>query len=168
MDRPPFQSNQSVVICAPLQTVWEFNQDLGKIAEYHPRVSKVELVSGTSKREAGACYKCHMKDGKNTCTEKDIEVIPMNKIVTMLPEDTLGISKILPDYVVETTFTPLDENSTKMEFSHYYSTNSLKAKMANLVARPKIAKESQDTLVAIKNAIENHSISEKIQQPGQN
>lgn len=30
-----------VVICAPLKIVWEFNQDLGKIAEYHPRVNKV-------------------------------------------------------------------------------------------------------------------------------
>lgn len=162
MDRPPFQSKQSIVICAPLQTVWDFNQDLSKIAEYHPRVSKVEFVSGTSKREAGVSYMCHMKDGKNTCTERDIEVIPMDRIVTILPEDTMGICKILPDYVVETTFTPLDGNTTKMEFSHYYSTNSLKGKMANLVARPKIAKESQDTLVAIKDAIEHHGISKKI------
>lgn len=159
MGRPPFQSRQSVVICAPLETVWEFNQDLSKIAEYHPRVSKVDFVSGTSKREAGATYRCHISDGKNTCTERDIEVIPMERIVTMLPEDTLGICKIFPDYVVETTFTSLDENTTKMEFSHYYSTNSLKAKMANAVARPKIAKESQDTLAAIKNAIEHHCIS---------
>jgi len=161
MARPPFQTRQSIVICAPLQTVWEFNQDLAKIAEYHPRVSKVEFVSGTSKREAGVSYTCHMKDGKNKCMERDIEVIPMEKIVTMLPEDTMGICKILPDYVVETTFTPLDENTTKMEFSHYYSTNSLKSKLANAVARPKIAKEAQDTLAAIKNAIEHHCILKK-------
>jgi hypothetical protein len=152
--RPPFQSRQEVCICAPLQKVWEYNQDLRKIADYHPRVNKVDLVSGTSCRKAGAAYKCHMKDGKNFCVEKDIEIVPMEKIVTLLPEDTLGICKIFPDYLVETIFTALDQNSTKMEFNHYYSTNSPTAKMANIVAKKQIAKESQDTLMAIKIAIE--------------
>jgi hypothetical protein len=154
INRPPFQSRQEVVICAPLHKVWEFNQDLTKIAEYHPRVIKIELVSGTSRRKAGAAYKCCMKDGKNTCIERDIEIVPMEKIVTILPEDTMGLCKIFPDYIVETLFTPLGENSTKTEFCHYYSTNSSTAKMVNLVAKPRLAKESQETLVAIKNKIE--------------
>jgi hypothetical protein len=41
-----------------------------------------------------------------------------------------------------------------MEFSHYYSTKSSTAKLANIIAKQKIAKESQDTLNAIKNMIE--------------
>jgi len=74
----------------------------------------------------------------------------MQKIVTILPEDTFGISKILPDYAVETKFLrvacvernggliALDllvhiqnsnfnssskpkQSSTKVEISHYYS-----------------------------------------------
>jgi hypothetical protein len=34
MEFPPFQSRQEVVIHAPLQVVWEFNQDLTNIAVY--------------------------------------------------------------------------------------------------------------------------------------
>jgi hypothetical protein len=87
VNRPRLQSRQSIIIGAPLQKVWEFNQDLNKIAAYHPRVNQVDLLSGTSIRKAGAAYRCHLKDGKNSCVEKDIEVIPMEKIVTRLPED---------------------------------------------------------------------------------
>jgi hypothetical protein len=79
----------------------------------------------------------------------------MQKIVTVLPEDTLGIGKILPDYVVETTVHRVVQSSTKIEISHYYSSPTLKAKLLNLVARRKIARETQDTLNGMKAAIES-------------
>ena len=157
MEFPPFQSRQEVVIHAPLQAVWEFNQDLTKIAEYHPRVKRVDLISGNRRRGKGVAYKCYLKDGKNTCVEKDIEVVPMERIVTALPEDTMGIAKMLPDYVVESRLTPLAENETKIEFRHYYSTKSLKAKLLNVIVKRKIARESQSTLEAIKITIEKNT-----------
>ena len=153
--KPKFQSKQEVIINAPLEKVWEFNQDLAKIAEYHPRVNKVDLISGKAFREAGVAYQCHLRDGKNTCIEKDIEVIPMQKVVTVFVEDTMGLTKLLDDYVVEALLTKLDENKTKIEFHHFYSTKNLKVKLLNLIIRPKIARESQDTLNAMKKAIEN-------------
>ncbi|MEP7322127.1 MAG: SRPBCC family protein [Saprospiraceae bacterium] len=50
--KPKFQSKQSIIIHAPIEKVWEYNQDLSKIADYHPRVSKVDLISGAPFREA--------------------------------------------------------------------------------------------------------------------
>ena len=79
----------------------------------------------------------------------------MQKIVTVFLEDTMGLTKLLNDYVVEATLTKLDESKTKIEFHHFYSTKSLKVKLLNLVIRPKLARESQDTLNAMKKAIEN-------------
>ncbi len=99
MEFPPFQSRQEVVIHAPLQVVWEFNQDLTNIAVYHPRVKRVDLISGKRQRGNGVAYRCYLTDGKNTCVEKDLEVVPMERIVTALPEDTMGITKMLPDYL---------------------------------------------------------------------
>jgi hypothetical protein len=64
--------------------------DLTKIPEFHPRVVKVDLLSGKPVREAGASYQCHLSGGKHTCIEKDIEIIPLQKIFTVLPEDTFG------------------------------------------------------------------------------
>ena len=99
--QPPFRSKQEVIINAPLEAVWSFSMDLTKIPEFHPRVVKVDLLSGKTLREPGASYQCHLSGGKHTCIEKDIEIIPLQKIVTVLPEDTFGISKILSDYRVE-------------------------------------------------------------------
>jgi hypothetical protein len=158
---PPFRSKQEVVINAPLETVWEFGMDITRIPAFHPRVVKGELLSGKARREPGVSYRCHLAGGKHTCVEKDIEIIPMQKIVTVLPEDTFGISKILPDYVVETTVHRIGQSSTKMEISHYYSTRTLKAKLLNLVARRKIARDAQATLNGIKAAIEERGAAVK-------
>jgi len=154
--RPPFRSKQEVIINAPLEAVWAFNMDLTKIPDFHPRVFKVDLLSGKAFREAGASYQCHLSGGKHTCIEKDIEIIPMERIVTLLPEDTFGITKIITDYLVETNFCRIGAFSTKMEISHYYSTRSLKAKLFNLFGKGKIARETQATLDAIKAAVEVH------------
>jgi len=151
---PPFQSRQEVVIHAPLASVWSYTMDLTRIPEFHPRVIKVDLLSGKTFREPGASYRCHLAGGKHSCVEQDIEIIPQQKIVTVLPEDTFGISKILPDYRVETTFHPLDDRSTRVAISHYYSTPTLKARLLNLVAKGKIARDTQATLNAAKARIE--------------
>src|SRR5713226_4440566 len=157
MEFPPFQSRQEVVIHAPLQVVWEFNQDLTNIAVYHPRVKRVDLISGKRQRGNGVAYRCYLKDGKNTCVEKDLEVVPMERIVTALSEDTMGITNMLPDYLVEARLTPLAEHETKVEFSHYYSTKSLKVKLFNIIAKRKIAQDSQSTLDAMKRTIEKNT-----------
>ena len=126
--------------------------------EEDPRVPssvfKVDLLDGKAFREPGVSYRCHLSGGKHTCIEKDIEIIPLQKIVTILPEDTFGISKILSDYRVETTLQKLGPLSTRMEISHYYSTTTLKAKLLNLIVKGKIARDAQATLNAIKGAIE--------------
>ena len=128
--------------------------DLTKIPEFHPRVLKVDLLGGNPFRRPGVAYRCHLSGGKHMCVEKDIEVIPMEKIVTVLPEDTLGISQILSDYTVETKFQKLGDATTRMEISHYYSTSTLKAKLLNLIAKGRIARDTSATLNAIKKAIE--------------
>jgi hypothetical protein len=153
--KPKFQSKQSVVINAPSEKVWDYNQDLSKIADYHPRVNKVDLISGKQFREVGVSYQCHLSDGKNTCIEKDIEIIPMEKIVTVLPYDTMGLTKLLPDYIVESTLKKLDTNKTLVEISHFYSSSKLKVWFFNFFIKPKIAKETTDTLNAMKKCIEN-------------
>ncbi len=153
--KPKFQSEQEVIINAPLEKVWEFNQDLSKIAEYHPRVNKVDLISDKQFREAGVAYQCHLSDGKNTCIEKDIEIVPKEKVVTVFLSDTMGLTKLLPDYVVESTLKKVDDYKTKVKISHYYSSSKLKVWLLNFIIKRKVARETTDTLNAMKKSIEN-------------
>jgi hypothetical protein len=155
--RPPFRSKQEVTINSPLEAVWAFNMDLTNIPKFHPRVIKVDLISGKTFREAGISYQCHLVGGKHTCVEKDIEVIPMERIVTVLPEDSFGISKILDDYRVEASLQKLGEHATRVEISHYYSTKTLKARLLNLIAKRKIARDTQRMLNAMKAVMEGGS-----------
>ncbi len=154
--RPKFQSKQEVIINAPLNQVWEFSQDLAKIAEYHPRVNKVDLISDKQYREVGVSYRCHLKDGKNTCIEQDIEVVPFRKFVTVLPQDTMGLTKLLPDYVVETSFFKVGAQATRVEISHFYSSSKLTVRLLNFIIKRQIARETQDMLNAAKQRIESH------------
>ena len=134
--------------------------DLRRISEFHPRVWKVDLISGKASREAGVAYQCHLIGGKHTCVEKDIEIVPMERIVTILPEDSFGISKILSDYTVETRLQRLGDFATEVEISHFYSTKTLKAWLLNLIARRKIARDTQAMLLAMKAAVEGGTRSE--------
>jgi len=154
--KPKFQSKQSIIINAPIEKVWEFNQDLSKIPEFHPRVKKVELISNKQYREAGVSYQCHLIDGKNTCVEKDIEIVPMQKIVTEMSDDTMGLTKLLPDYIVETLISKIDDQSTKIEMLHYYSDNKILIFIINFVIKYKIAKQTLETLNGMKKWIEDN------------
>ncbi len=159
--RANFQSKQTVIINAPIEKVWEYNQDLSKIADYHPRVNKVDLISDKQFREVGISYRCHLTDGKNTCVEKDIEIIPMEKIVTVFTSDTMGLTKLLPDYVVESTLNKINDTTTQVEISHFYSSLKLKVRLLNFIIKPKIARETTDTLNAMKTKIESRQESSR-------
>ncbi len=153
--RPKFQSKQSVIINAPLEKVWEFGLDLSRIPSYHPRVDKVDLISGKRFREAGVSYQCHLSDGKNTCIEKDIEIIPMEKVVTIFLSDTMGLTKLLPDYIVETTLKKIDNHKTLVDISHFYSSSKWKVWLLNIFIKWKVGKETQEMLESMKKAFEN-------------
>ncbi len=159
--KPKFQSRQSVVINAPVKVVWDYNQDLTRISDYHPRVNKVDLISDKQFREAGVSYQCHLKDGKNTCIEKDIEIIPMQKIVTVFTHDTMGLTKLLPDYVVESEVKELDDHTTRIEISHYYSSSKPLVWFYNLFIKPKLSRESKEMLMAMKKEIERGQAAKK-------
>jgi len=156
--RPKFQSKQSIVINASNKLVWEYNQDLKKISEYHPTVNRVELISNKQYREAGVSYQCHLKDGKNTCIEKDIEIIPMKRIVTILPQDTMGLTKLLPDYIVETELIAIGDSSTKIEISHFYSISTPLVFLINIFIKLKISKQTNEMLKSMKKIIESINV----------
>ena len=153
--RPKLQSSQFIIINSPLEKVWEFTKDLSRIPDYHPRVNRVTFLSGKRFREVDSSYQCHLSDGKNSCVEKDIEIIPMEKIVTIFPSDTMGMTKLLPDYIVETTFTKIDCQATKIGISHYYSSSKWNVRILNFFIKRKVMRETIDTLKAAKQNIEN-------------
>ena len=83
-----------------------------------------------------------------------IEIIPMQKLVTVFTHDTMGLTKLLPDYVVESDISKTADNATKIEMSHFYSSSKLKVWFLNFFIKRKIARETQEMLNAMKERIE--------------
>ena len=153
MKTSTFRGRQTVTIQAPRAQVWEYAMDLAKIAEYNPRVARVEPGSGDGRRAAGVSYQCHVVGG-GRCTEEDVEIVPMERVVTRMAHDTLGISARLKDYTVETTLTELDACTTKITMSHFYATPTLQSRVFDWIARDKIARNTEATLRTLKARLE--------------
>jgi hypothetical protein len=139
MDRK-IRSWASVIINAPLREVWDYCMDISKIPEFHPRVSKVDLLSGKTIKEEGVSYQCNITQGRNkgTCIEKIIKIVPMEKFTTEIPEDSWGLANLFENYTVDTVFESISENETKVSILHYYDTIKLKAKLMNILAKGKV------------------------------
>jgi uncharacterized protein YndB with AHSA1/START domain len=149
----PLQVVKSTDINAPVERVWGYIMDINKIPEFHPRVSKVHLLSGTSARVS---YKCEITAGrgKGTCVETISGVVPMERFTTAISEDSWGLSKRFESYTVDTVLKPLSPTRTRVTIEQHYAPRKLSAKLFNLVARRIVARQTADTLAAIKRAIE--------------
>lgn len=149
-----FRGRQEVTIAAPLCAVWSYAMDLSKLPEYNPRVARVEFDGGDSQRVAGGRYQCHLIGGRHCCTEEDVEIVPMVRLITRLPFDTFGISTQLRDYTVETSLRALDARTTLVAMSHFYATPTLRSRLFDWIARDTIARNTQATLLTLKARIE--------------
>ena len=152
------QIEASVTINARLEQVWEYAMDISHIPEFHPRVDKVELLSGTTQRAEGVEYRCNIltgpSRGRGTCIEKIGQVVPMTHFMTTIPEDSWGLSKLFLDYQVETAFEKVDDRHTKVTIRQYYAPSGLKGKLVNVIAHRRLTRQTLDTMNGMKRALE--------------
>lgn len=149
------QWKASSIINAPLEEVWEATQDISLIPGFHPVVADIEFLSGQKRRAPGVEYQCIVAEGpqKGSCVEKVIENIPFEKTSTLSVSDTWGLSKLLKDFVTETTFEKISEDKTALIFTGYYEP---KSRILNaLILRRKMKKRGMDVINGIKKMIEN-------------
>lgn len=149
-----FRGRQEVTIAASRDAVWSYAMDLSKLPEYNPRVARVEFDEGDSQRVAGGRYQCHLVGGRHWCTEEDVEIVPLVRLITRLPFDTFGISAQLRDYTVETSLRALDARTTVVAMSHFYATPTLRSRLLDWIARDTIARNTQATLLTLKARVE--------------
>jgi len=129
--------------------------DLAKVPEYNPRVARVESGSGDGQRAAGMSYRCHLVGGAHHCTEEDVEIVPMERVITRMVDDTLGLTARLREYTVETALTEVDAQTTKVTMRHWYSTPTLISRVVDWFARDAIARNTEATLLMLKAQIES-------------
>ena len=150
-----FRGAQTVTIRAPRAQIWRYAMDVAKVPDYNPRVGRVESGSGDGQRAAGVRYRCHLVGGAHHCIEEDVEIVPMERLVTRMVDDTLGLTARLKDYTVETTLADLDARTTKVTMSHFYATPTVGSCVVDWMARDTIARNTEATLRLLKAQIES-------------
>ncbi len=87
--------------------------------------------------------------------------IVIRQVLAISKDLKQGVRSIRDIVVFDEEVHRVGQSSTKIEISHYYSTPTLKAELLNLIARRKIARETQDTLNGMKAAIEERGAAIK-------
>lgn len=153
------KSTARVLIGAPLNKVWDFNMDITKLEQYHPRTEEVTYLSGKTTREVGVEYQCNILEGeeKGSCVERITEVIPMKQFTTTLPSDTWGLSDLFENIEAVTMFEALDANTTQMTIDISFDASTAEAKEALPYAQEKFTAQTWETLEAIKRMIETEN-----------
>jgi|SRR6516164_9102032 len=68
MKTSTFREQQTVTIHSPRAQVWEYAMDRAKIAEYNPRVARVELGSGTVMPGSTSAASTSFANGSPRCS----------------------------------------------------------------------------------------------------
>lgn len=154
--RGKLQWKTSVSIQAPQERVWAIVDDISLISQYHPEVKKVNLLSGQKTRALGVKYQCIIPEGRRgSCIEEVVDYVPGQKMAIAFPEDTWGMSKMLGDFVVETTLVPEGNHQTVLELEAYYNPIGWTTRVMNLLfLRRMMARRAARTIEGIKRLSE--------------
>jgi Polyketide cyclase / dehydrase and lipid transport len=157
------QSVATVLVNAPLSKVWDFNMDITKLEQYHPRTDVVTYLSGKTIREVGVEYQCNILDGeeKGSCVERITEVTPMKQFTTTLPSDTWGLSDLFENIEAVTLFEVTGPDTTRMSIEISFDAVSSEALNMLPLAKEKFKIQTRETLEAIKKMIEHENNSVK-------
>ncbi|MDQ3091565.1 MAG: SRPBCC family protein [Actinomycetota bacterium] len=104
-------TERSIDIEAPADQVWAVLGRFMHIDDFHPRVSKVDVLSDAT-AGVGACRRCHFKDGSSV-VEKVIDWQDGRAYRAELSEFSLPLNKAIVTLSVE----PLESNRTRAKMS---------------------------------------------------
>ncbi|HMS66628.1 MAG TPA: SRPBCC family protein [Saprospiraceae bacterium] len=147
------QARNEAIINAPIGSVWAIITDIHLLQKVNPGVLK---VSGRMDRQ-GETRTCEMKNGGKigTMTEKLIELVPEQKTVWAIENDTMGISKMLKETRFCFYLEKLGDSKTKITNESYYDPANLMVKIMNtLMMKRKMGQIQAQILSNIKSIAE--------------
>jgi hypothetical protein len=82
--------------------------------------------------------------------------VPGERVVTAVPEDTWGLSRMLADFTVDTSLEPAGEGKTMIRLQAHYRPIGVRMRVANaLFLRWVMARRAWKVLAGIKNRVES-------------
>jgi hypothetical protein len=140
------QARNETIINAPVSSVWAIITDINVLHKINPGVIK---ATGRMDKQ-GETRTCEMdnKGRKGTMTEKLIELVPEQKTVWAIENDTMGMSKMLKDPRFCFYLEKLGDNKTKIINESYYEPATFMAKIMNVLIMKKMMDKIQGKILS--------------------
>ena len=148
------QARNEAIINAPVSTVWAIITDIDVLPKINPGV-----ISAKGRMDKqGETRTCEMdnKGRKGTMTERLVELVPEQRTVWTIENDSMGMKKMLSGtrfcFYLEKT----EDNKTKIINESYYQPVTLMAKVMNALMMKKMMGKIQAKILSnIKTVAEN-------------
>lgn len=147
------QAKNEAIINAPVGDVWAIITDINQLHKINPGVIK---ATGRMDKQ-GETRTCEMdnKGRKGTMTEKLMELVPEQRTVWGIENDTMGMSKMLKNTRFCFYLEKIEEHKTKLINESYYEPATVMAKIMNaLVMKKMMGKMQGQILLNVKKLAE--------------
>lgn len=140
------QARNEAIVNAPVSSVWAIITDINNLHKINPGVIK---ATGRMDKQ-GETRTCEMdnKGRKGTMTEKLIELVPEQKTVWAIENDTMGMSKMLKDPRFCFYLEKLGDSKTKIINESYYEPATIVAKIVNALMMKKMMGKIQGQILS--------------------
>lgn len=130
------QARNEAIINAPINSVWAIITDINLLHKINPGV-----ISARGRMDKqGETRTCEMdnKGRKGTMTERLIELVPEQKTVWAIEEDSMGMKKMLSGTRFCFSLEKVNDKQTKVINESYYLPVTLMAKIMNALMMKKM------------------------------
>lgn len=140
------QARNEAIVNASVSSVWAIITDINNLHKINPGVIK---ATGRMDKQ-GETRTCEMdnKGRKGTMTEKLIELVPEQKTVWAIENDTMGMSKMLKDPRFCFYLEKLGDSKTKIINESYYEPATVMAKIVNALMMKKMMGKIQGQILS--------------------
>lgn len=145
-----------VEINAPRSVVGQYVDNLTLISSFHPKVKRVDLLSGQEYRAEGVKYQCVIPKGNKewTCIEEVTAYEKDKRMVTVSSGGSMNLEKFLGGFTSELIYTDLEEGKTLLTLRNYYSPKGFVGNFMDIFFKWKFKEQFSDTFNALKRLIE--------------
>lgn len=140
------QARNEAIVNAPVSSVWAIITDINLLHKINPGVIK---ATGRMDKQ-GETRTCEMDNNgrKGTMTEKLIELIPEQKTVWAIENDSMGMSKMLNDTRFCFYLEKIGDRKTKIINESYYEPATFMAKIMNALMTKKMMGKIQSQILS--------------------